>query len=56
MVNLWINSKTCQKYRILLSARQRYYNYLELSKKCFGGYDAVALTMLYLKVLQDIVS
>ena len=33
MINLWIDSRTCQKYRILLSARQRSDNYLELSKE-----------------------
>ena len=33
MINLWIDSRTCQKYRILLSARQRSNNYLELSKE-----------------------
>ena len=35
MINLWIDSRTCQKYRILLSARSRFNNnnYLELSKK-----------------------
>ena len=33
MTNLWIDSRTCQKYRILLSARQRSNNYLELSKE-----------------------
>ena len=33
MINLWIDSRTCQKEkRILLSARQRINNYLELSK------------------------
>ena len=31
MINLWIDSSTYQKYRILLSARQRSNNYLELS-------------------------
>ena len=33
MINLWIDSRTCQKYRILLSAKQRYNNYLELWKE-----------------------
>ena len=34
MINLWIDSRTCQKWRILLSARPRFnYNYLELSKE-----------------------
>ena len=27
-----------------------------VKRKCFGEYDAVTLTMLYLKVLRDIVS
>ena len=33
MINLWINPRTCQKIRILQSARQRSKNYLELSKE-----------------------
>ena len=33
LINLWIDSKTCQKWRILLLARQRSNNYLELSKE-----------------------
>ena len=33
MINLWIDPRTYQKYRILLSARQRSNNYLELSKE-----------------------
>ena len=39
MINLWIDSRTCQKYRILLSARQRSNNYLEkiTKRKCLGG-------------------
>ena len=37
MINLWIDSRTCQKYRILLSARQRSNNYLELSKENLLG-------------------
>ena len=37
MTNLWIDSRTCQKYRILLSARQSSNNYLELSKEMFWG-------------------
>ena len=32
-INLWIDSRTCQKYRTLLSAKQRSSNYLELSKE-----------------------
>ena len=56
MINLWIDSMTFQKYRIL-SARQRSNNYLELLKgNILGEYDAVTLTMLYLKVLHDMVS
>ena len=34
---MWIDSRTCQKYRILLSARQRSNNYLELSKENLLG-------------------
>ena len=33
IINMWIDSTTCQKYRILLSARQRSNNYLEFSKE-----------------------
>ena len=33
MINLWIDSRTCQKYRILLSAKERSSNYLKLSKE-----------------------
>ena len=33
MIALWIDSRTCQENRILLSARQRSKNYLEISKK-----------------------
>ena len=34
MINLWINSMTCQKKIIFLSTRPRFnYNYLELSKE-----------------------
>ena len=34
VINLWIDSRTCQKQRILLSARSRFNNnYLELSKE-----------------------
>ena len=40
--------------KILLSARQRSNNYLELSKE--KVYDTVTLTMLYLKVVHDMVS
>ena len=43
--------------RILLSARQRSSNYLGPSKEnILGEYDAVTLTMLWLKVLHDLVS
>ena len=57
MINLWKDCRTCKKYRILLSARQRSTNYLELSKENVSGkYDAVTLTMLYLKVLHNMVS
>ena len=33
MINLWIDSRTCQKYITLLSAKQKSNNYLELSKE-----------------------
>ena len=34
MINLWIDSRICQKYIILLPTRPRFnYNYLELSKE-----------------------
>ena len=33
MISLWIDFRTCKKYRILLSARQRSNNYLELSRE-----------------------
>ena len=56
-INLWIDSSTCEKYTILLSARERSNNYVRAFKrKCFGEYDTVTLTMLYLKVLHDMVS
>ena len=38
LINLWIDSKTRQKKTILLSARQRSKNYLELSKEKVLGY------------------
>ena len=57
MINLWIDSRTNQKLRIPLLARQRSSNYLELSSKnVFGEYDAVTLTRLYLKVLHGMIS
>ena len=57
MINFWIDSRTCQKYRILLSARQRSNNYLEPTKEnVLGEYDALTLTMHYLKVLHDMIS
>ena len=58
VLNLWIDSRTYQKKRILLSARQASSNYLEPFSKenVLGEYDAVTLTILYLKVLYDIVS
>ena len=34
-ITLWIDSTTCQKYSILLSARQRSNNYLGLQRKMF---------------------
>ena len=57
MINLWIDSRTYQKQRIMLSARQRSSDSLNLSKQnVFGQYDAVTLTMLYLKVVHDVIS
>ena len=37
LINLWIYSRNFQKYRILLSARRRYNNYLKLSKESVMG-------------------
>ena len=37
MINLYIDSRTCQKWRIMLSASQRSNNYLELSKENILG-------------------
>ena len=52
-----ISKKKNKKKRILLSARQRSSNYLKSSKENFWrDHDAVTLTMLYLKVLNDMVS
>ena len=52
----FIDFKTYQKQRILLSARQRSSNNLEPSKANVSGeYDAVTLTILHLKILHDIV-
>ena len=57
MINLWIDFRTCQKWGILLPARQRSSSYLEPSKEnALWEYDAVTLTMVYLKVLHDMVS
>ena len=57
IINLWIDSRTYQKQRILLSARQRSSNYLEPSEESvLGEYDAVTLTMFHLKLLHDMVS
>ena len=57
VINLWIDSRTWQKLRIVLPVRQRSNNYIELSKEnVLGEYDAVTLTMLYVKVLHDMVS
>ena len=40
MINLWIDSRTCQKYPILLSARQRSNKlFRAFKRKCFGEYD-----------------
>ena len=51
-----IDFRSHQKQRIRLSARQRSSNNLEPSKaNVLGEYDAVTLTMLYLKVLHDMV-
>ena len=37
MNSFWIDSRTCQKKKILLSARKRSNNYLKLSKENFLG-------------------
>ena len=42
---------------MMLSARQRSSNYLEPSKEnVFEEYDPITFTMLYLKVVHDMVS
>ena len=60
MINLWIDFRTYQKQRILLSAGQGPSNNLQPSKTKFfffgGEYDAVTVTMLYLKAPHDMVS
>ena len=57
MINFKIHPRTYQKQKILLSARQRSSNYIELSKgNVFGKYDAVTLTMLCLKFFRDMAS
>ena len=56
MISLWIDSRTYQKKRILLSARQSSNNYLKDLKENVLGNGAVRLTMLHLKVLHDMVS
>ena len=60
MINLWIDFRTYQKQRILLSAGQGPSNNLQPSKTknfFFGGeYDAVTVNMLYLKAPHDMVS
>ena len=57
MINFAVRFQDMSKVKNPLSAKQRSSNYLEPSKeKVLGEYDAVALTMLYMKVLQDLVS
>ena len=57
MINLWIDSRTCQKHRILLSERQSSKKLPRAFKrKCFGEYNAVTLTRIYLKFVHDMVS
>ena len=57
MINLWIDSRKCEKWRILLWASQRSSNYLEPSKEnALWEYDAVTLTMFYLKLLHHMIS
>ena len=57
MINLCIDSRTCQSYRILLSATHWSNKLLRAFKrKYFGEYDAVTLTLRYLKVLHDMIS
>ena len=49
--------QVCIIKTILLSTRQMSSSYLEPSKEnVLGEYDAVTLSMLYLRVLQDMVS
>ena len=55
MINLWIDFRKYQNYKMLLSAGQRPTINLEPSKTIFlGEYAAVILTMLY--ILRDMVS
>ena len=52
MINLWIDSRTCQKFRILLFASKGLTITYSFQKKMLSReYDVVTLTMLYLKVL-----
>ena len=52
MINLCIDSRTRQKYRNLLSARQKSKKLLRAFKwKCFREYYAVTLTIPYLNAL-----
>ena len=51
MINLGIDSRTCQKCRILMSARLG-----DCKRKGFWECDAVILTMCYLIILHDMVS
>ena len=48
-VHIMIDSRTYQKQRILLSARQKSSNYLEPSKENVLGKYAATLSMFYLK-------
>ena len=64
VINLWKDSghiksmqQVCIIKTILLSTRQMSSNYLESSKEnVLGEYDAVTLSMLYLRVFHDMVS
>ena len=49
MINLLTDSRSYQKQRILISARQRFGKYLEPSKvNVLGEHDVFTLTMLYM--------
>ena len=54
MINLSIDSRTCQKYRSCCQQGKGLIIPQSFQKKCFGEYNAFTSTMLYLKVLHNI--